>query len=122
MPFQPAAKSVENVVDLSRILAIPSGVTIDKDGMRTEPDGVAQRHGRVHAVFARRIGGGRDNAALVCLASHDDGLPLSEGLNSSSTETKKASMSTWHTTRCMFYIIAHINRAQRAPTALCARA
>jgi hypothetical protein len=63
-------KVAEHFMHLGGILAIALGMAIHKNRLRTEFRRGAQRHGRVHAKLARRVGGCRDHAALVALPAH----------------------------------------------------
>ena len=82
-------------MDFLGALAIALGMAIDENRLRAHLGRGAQRHGGMHAEFARLVGGGGDHAALVALSADDDGFAFQRGSKSSSTETKKASMSTW---------------------------
>ena len=73
-------EALEHVVDLARVFAIALGMAVDEDGLRAESVGGAQRHGGVDAEFARGVGRGRDDAALVGLAADDHGLAFERGI------------------------------------------
>jgi len=47
------------------------------------------------SVFARFVAGGGDDAALIGTSADDNWFTAQIGRSRSSTETKKASMSTW---------------------------
>ena len=55
-------------------------MAVDEDGLRAELVGGAQRHGGMHAEFARGVGCGGDDAALVGPAADDHGLAFERGI------------------------------------------
>ena len=65
-------KRLQHLVDALRILAIALRMPVDEDGLRAEFGRGAQRHGRMHAELARRVGSRRYHPALVATpADHD---------------------------------------------------
>ena len=93
--FHQRRESMQHLVDLGRALAVALGMAVDEDRLRAQFVRGAQRHGGMHAEFARGVRCGRDHAALVGRPPTTTGLPLREGSYSSSTDTKNASISTW---------------------------
>src|SRR5579863_2424386 len=64
----------EYAINLFRALAIPLRMAVYEDGMRAKLGRRAQRHGRMNSKFTRFVGGSRDYAPLVALASHHHGF------------------------------------------------
>jgi hypothetical protein len=54
--------------------AVAVGMAVNKDGLRAKLGSGAERHGGVHAEFSRFVGGSRNYAAFVPLASDNDWL------------------------------------------------
>lgn len=52
---------------------------VEKNGVRAELAGGAQRHGRMNAEFASFVAGGSDYAALILLATDDNGKAAEVG-------------------------------------------
>jgi hypothetical protein len=46
---------VQHFEDFFRAIAVALGMAVDKDGVRAHFIGGAQRHGRMHAEFARFV-------------------------------------------------------------------
>ena len=67
-------KRFEHFVHAGGVVAVAGGVAVDEDGMRAHACGGAQRHGGMHAEFARFVGCRGHHAALVRAAAHDHGL------------------------------------------------
>ena len=73
-------KRREHTIDFLGAFAIALRVAIHEDGVRTELGRRAQRHGRMHAEFARFVGCSGDNTTLVALASDDHGFAFERGI------------------------------------------
>ena len=67
-------EAVQDFEDFAREFAVALGVAFDEDGLRAALVSGAQRHGRVDAIFAGLVGGGRHNATFVGLTADDNGL------------------------------------------------
>ena len=59
-----------------RLLAITLRMSVEKDRLRTQLGGRAQRHRRVHPELARRVRGGGHHAPLIRLPAHHHRLAL----------------------------------------------
>ncbi len=73
-------KRSQHSEDFFRALAVAFGMSVDENCLGTHLGRGAQRHGGVHAKLPRRIGSGRNDAALVPLPAHDYWLAFQRGV------------------------------------------
>ena len=67
-------EAIQHFKDAAGVFTIALRVAFDENGLRTVLVGGAQRHGGMHAEFARFVRGGGDDAPLITFATHHNRL------------------------------------------------